>query len=233
MAGWKGALVIAVCVFLLGVKQASVQAEPTSFCAPKDRHAPHGIVVRMGEEYYRTCGGWGVGGGRWRQFNLRLNPSLVKNTFSTYSPYTLRVIEKIDGSDRRSTEIRSLSKAGLRRFGASLYETFESKPLEPSGKPHRAVFFYVPEGKSDVPDHWVSCVGWARIETEEKRSLHCNVKIIKGAVYGSLTVFAKKENGLGNLNHFADYAKDIELMLDAANVTDQIGELRTVMDVFD
>ena len=185
----------------------------------------------MGEEYYRTCGDWNLGGGIWRQFILKVNPSLIPDLFSTYSPSNLRVMEKVEGIDRLSNQLRSLTENGTRRIGQAQYRVYQSKSLEPSGKPARSVSVFMPEGDSAIPQHWTSCWGWSQIE--QGGWLNCSVYVQSGEVYGKLLFIGSKERGFAFLNHFPEFAKDIERVLKVANVTDKFHEVSKYLDIVD
>lgn len=216
-------------LFLLG-STADAQQGKTPFCLPGEPLAPNGIVLRMGNEYYRTCGSWSEKGLLWRQFLLKMNPSLVPNLFSAYSPTNLTVVENVEGIDRREAHKRSLANNGTRVFGDVSYQSYESKPMGTSGKPHRGTYVYIAqEGTDGIPTHWVTCAGWARIE--EGRSLICHVFLTKGDVTASLLFIGSKKRGFAFVDHFSEFAQDIERVLDVANVTSDLSEMATFLDI--
>ncbi|WP_204115424.1 hypothetical protein [Shimia biformata] len=201
----------AALVVLVTAVPVQAQDGKVPYCPHTEPHAPHGIVLRMGQEYYRTCGNWTTGGGVFRQFILKVNPSQIPGLYSTYSPSNLRVMERTEGIDRLANAIRNLPKKDRRTIGFAQYDVYESKPLAPSGKPHRSTFVFAAEGSASVPRHWVNCYGWNRLE--EGRSLNCTVYVQQGDVYGSLLFIGSHKRGLKFLDHFAGFAQDIERVL--------------------
>lgn len=221
---------VAGLVLVMAVVPVRAQDSDVPYCPHTEPYAPHGIVLRMGQEYYRTCGNWSKDGDLpWRQFILITNPSQVPDLFSSYSASVLRVVERVNGIDRQANAIRRLAKKRPKSVGHHRYEVYESKLLPISGKPSWRVFVLQSEEHSDVPDHWVKCTGWNRVE--QGGSLSCDVHVLKGDVYGSLLFIGSHERGLNFLNHFAGFAQDIERVLTYANVTDRMDEMQTFLDI--
>lgn len=203
-------------------------AGDVSYCPGTEPLAPDGIVLRMGEGYYRTCGYWTDSDSR-RQFILKMNPALVPDLFSDYSASNLRVVFLRNRASAPDNYTRLMHRTGDRYFGGVRYENYEPDITAPNGKIHAGTYIYRGEGAGDdIPPHWVTCAGWAYLD--EGRWLNCRVWVSKGNVTANLLFIGSKERGTGFLDHFADFARDIVRVLEVANVTDELDGL-TGLDI--
>ncbi|UWQ14039.1 hypothetical protein K3556_14135 [Aliiroseovarius sp. M344] len=211
-------------------EQASAQEKNIPYCLHTEELAPHGIVLKMGEAYYRACRPRGGGGDLpWHQFILRINPAVVPDLMSRYSPTNLRVMERVDGTDRLKNAIRNKPITGIRLFGGVEYEAHEFTNAHSGDKPAGGVYIYRPTEDSDIPFHWVNCKGWAHME--EGRSLNCSVYIRNDNIVAKLLFIGSKERGTAFVDHFPGFAQDIEKVLAVANVTDRLDEMEAFLDI--
>lgn len=219
-------------ILLLAPSSSHAEERKTPFCLHTEPLAPNGVIVRMGDEYYRTCGSWSDKGLRWRRFLLKMNPALVPDLFSTFPPTSLTINENIEGLDRMARATNLKPRRGTRVFGGVEYRSFESETLGPNGKPNAGTYIYHSKGPDDeVPTHWVSCNGWGHYN--ELHSLFCHVHVSKGDVTANLMLIGNKDRGYAFVDHFAKFAQDIERTLDVANVTEKIEEMTRFLEVIE
>ena len=95
--------------------------------------------------------------------------------------------------------------------------------------PAGGVYIYRPSENDDIPFHWVSCSGWELVK--EGRSLSCYVYLRNDDIVASLRFAGNKERGTALVDHFAAFAKDIERVIEAADVTDRLDEMKTFLDI--
>lgn len=131
--------------------------EKTPYCPEKEPNAPDGIIVQMQDQYYRTCGRWSDRIVSWRQFILRVNPSIIPDLFTTYRSYNLTLAEQVEGQNRLQSSIRNQPNLGTKQFGGLNYISYASDFLGPTGKPNRITYVFA--GNEEIPMHWVNCTG--------------------------------------------------------------------------
>ncbi|HCP81619.1 MAG TPA: hypothetical protein DIT67_08510 [Octadecabacter sp.] len=206
-------------------------AGESAYCLDTEPLAPDGIVLRMGERYYRTCGLWSDDSS-WRQFRLDMNPDLIPDLYSRYSPTNLSVYENVDGIDRMANHLNLKIATGTRVFGGVDYQSHESRAVGPNGKRNTGTYIFVPEAGDPrgIPEHWVTCAGWGRIRSD---TLTCHVRVNVGAVVGTLLFIGSDRRGFGFTEHFPGFAQDIVRVLDVADVTDELDELEGLVDIVD
>ena len=207
-------------------------AEDHPYCLDTTPLAPDGIVIKMGVEYYRSCRFWTDSETR-RQFILRINPALVPDLFSTYSPSNLRMMY-LHGEKPFTPETHTQVdvRAGYHQIGAVEYEKYVASSLAPNGLNN--VTDYVFRGDANLPDippHWVLCAGWAGID--EGRSLNCSVWVNVDDITARLWFIGSNERGFEFLDHFPSFAQDIVRVLDVANVTNELDEMTKFLDVIE
>ncbi len=222
----------AIALLLTLAAPTNASADDRPYCVYTEPLAPNGVVLRMGTEYYRTCGLWSDDG-LWRQFRLDMNPDLVPDLFSPYSPSNLTVYENVDGIDRMVSSLRMTPVKGTRMFGGIQYQSHETDVLGSNGKPSRGTYMYIVDENSavDVPAHWVTCIGWGRLD--EGGHLNCHVNVDVGEVVGTLLFIGSNQRGFGFVDHFPEFAQDIVRVLNVANVTHRLGELADKVDIVD
>jgi hypothetical protein len=161
-----------------------------------------------------------------------MNPDLVPDLFSTYSPSNLRIVENVEGIDRKANALRLTPRKGVRVFGGVAYQSHESEFIGANGKPNAGTYVYEPQSEEDpIPPHWITCVGWGRVD--DVRTLTCNVWVDDGSVVGSLLFIGSKMRGFEFVDHFPLFAQDIARILAVANVTDRLDELEGLVDIVD
>lgn len=219
-------LLSAVCSL---VAPASAEAN-IPYCDPTEKYAPHGIVLKMADAYYRACRPRGGGGDLpWHQFLLRINPASVPELLARFTSSDIRVMERVDGSDRLKSAFPLNPIEGTRIFGGVPYESHEYVNKKSGDMPAGGVYIYRPSENDDIPFHWVSCSGWELVK--EGRSLSCYVYLRNDDIVASLRFAGNKERGTAFVDHFAAFAKDIERVIEAADVTDRLDEMKTFLDI--
>ncbi|UWQ91808.1 hypothetical protein K3727_03090 [Rhodobacteraceae bacterium M382] len=204
-------------------------ADESPYCHDTEPLAPNGVVLRMGERYYRTCGLWSDNM-PWRQFRLDMNPDLIPDLYSRYSPTNLSVYENVDGIDRMANQMKPKIATGTRFFGGLEYQSHESKVIGPNGKRSSGIYIFFPkEGdQRGIPEHWVNCAGWGRIRSD---TLTCHVQVNVGAVVGTLLFIGSDQRGFDFVEHFPAFAQDIVRVLEVADVTDELDDLEGEIDI--
>lgn len=208
-----------------------LKAEDQPYCLDTEPLAPNGVVLRMNDRYFRTCGTWSDSQ-TWRHFRLVINPDLVPDLYSEYSPSNLRVYENDDNGGRRTKQLWLKVDTGTRDFGGVTYRSHESQAMGPNGKRNAGTYIFTPaaDDPRGIPEHWVRCNGWGRIRST---TLTCMVYVDVGAVYGSLLFIGSDRRGYGFIDHFPGFARDIVRVLDVADVTDELDALRGTIDIVD
>ena len=208
----------------------AARAEPPNYCPFDEPFAPDGVILRVGESYFRTCGTWTDG--NWRQFLLDINPGLIPDLHSSYSPSNLRVVENSDGRHRMEASIGGRTDTGTRTFGGVTYRSFESEARGPNGRRNAGTYIFVPDPAdvAGIPEHWVTCDGWGRIRSD---TLTCSVWVDRGDVVGSLLFIGSDDRGFAFIDHLPWFAQDIVRVLDIADVTDDLADFEGRIEIVD
>lgn len=213
------------------------QNQTNSYCAASDTYAPDGVIIRMGEDYFRNCGRWVDNDRPMRQFRLKINPLIIKHQVAEVADLNLqlskgiRVIENVDEIDRFRNSIRYLPITGTRKFGNAIYESHESSLLGVNGRRVRGVYLYKSHvgGKISAPAHWVYCSGWDYLDTY--RAPSCNLSLKQSSITASLTLFGRANSEPEFVDYFAEIADTIQSVVDFANVSDSLENYRGILEI--
>ncbi len=214
------------------VEPASAE-ENIPYCDPSEKLAPHGIVLKLGDGYYRSCRPPEKNTERHR-FLLRLNPATIPDMISRhklvsrYKFVDIIITERVDGIDHLNSAFPLNPIEGTRVFGGVPYESHEYVNKKSGDMPAGGVYIYRPSENDDIPFHWVRCSGWERAKG---RALFCTVYIQNDDIVASLTFISGEVHGTAFVDHFAAFAKDIERVIEAADVADRLDEMKTFLDV--
>lgn len=223
----RNSFLIILCSVLLFSFAKNLQADEPKFCAPDEPFAPDGVILRMGEGFFRTCRPWTQSS--FRQFLLHVNEDAIPGLELSRSSKSLRVMENIKGIDPLKSRLKRLPNVGTRVFGGAKYRSHESAQIGSNGQSNRGTYVYDADDGSDIPDHWITCIGWGR----ENGPVNCAVYVDVGPVVGSLYFIGIFDKELSYTEHFTEYAKDIALILEVADVTEDLEEFRDFVDIID
>ena len=179
-------------------------ADESPYCHDTEPLAPNGVILRMGERYFRTCGLWSDNM-PWRQFRLDMNPDLIPDLYSRYSPTNLGVYENVDRIDRMASSLNLKIDTGTRFFGGLEYRSHESRAVGPSGKRNTRTYIFLPAAGDTrrIPELWVTCAGLGRIRSD---TLTCRVHVNVGTVVGALLFIGSDQRGFDFIEHFPGFA---------------------------
>jgi len=220
---------------LAGVQPLSSQSSLEPYCLDTEEFAPDGLILKMTDRYFRICSIWSDSE-FGRQHILKINPKVVRNLENDYAASNLRLSGRfsLDAPGTHAARIiHGRISTRTRQFGEATYQWFESEIRGPTDIAGSSDYFYSSElngGRTDIPDHYVTCAGEGWLESKNSL-LQCRVWVWDDGIMASLLFIGGRGRSMEFANYFANFAEEIVKVLDAADVTDEIEELKLFLDV--
>ncbi len=228
---------ISAILFMAGIvlpaaHPVSAQSSPEPYCLFREEFAPDGLLLKMADRYIRVCSIWSDSE-FGRLHILRINPAQVEALENNYAASNLQLDDRFPILGRVAAVLRGNKSSGTRTFGETTYQAYESEIHGPNGFPGGAVYLYDPllndQGMS-IPMHYESCAGEAWLESKNSL-LQCHVYVWNDGIMASLNFIGGRGRSMEFTNRFANFAVEIVKVLETADVTDEIEELRLFLDV--